>query len=579
MWMKLLEALKIANLAKQRTHPKFETTLVAGCSPLSLSTFLAAHLSQLHAERCFEVNEAGYGDILDSVRSAYGAGGDAIAIIMDYPSIDARLGLRRASSWTDEAVVDILQNAQARLDLLQAIIAGERNRRTVIHPPVLQLPPVAGGGSWQMSSLEASLEMLFARFRASVVDVPGVFFVRPEAEAIHRQRDVDGELTADFPYDQPTASAICEGLAKGLMPPVALKGIITDLDDTMWRELVGEVGAGGVHWNLDGKSQIHAVYQQLLAAAASRGILVAVASKNDQAVVEAAIAREDMLIKGEQIFPIIANWNPKSQAVEQILKRWNIGADAVVFVDDNPYELDEVRGAHPGISTLQFFPNDASQTYEQLTHLRDLCYRETRSEEDALRLASIRASAQLAQEAAGSTSMEDFLAGLGASIGFEQIVSLEDQRPFELLNKTNQFNLNGKRYTQSEWADALDRKDGICLAISYADKFGSLGRIGVLLGRRQDTEFVVDQWVLSCRSFSRRIEHATLRLLLDLFPGLPLRFNYKETPKNRPLLEMIGSYMGSEGEAVPAEHILSALPQVHAQVSGPELALQSAGDR
>ena len=569
--MKLSEALKISNLVAQRDARNFSIALVSGCSPLSLPTFIAAHLGKMKSDMRFAVLEATYGDIVNSVQSGYDLDGDALAIIIDYPALDARLGLRRSSNWNDEAIADIISNVDTRLGLIKSTIAKGRNRRTVIHPPVLALPPLAGSASWQANPLQAALDVSFSKFFASILDISGVFVVNPKRDAIQSDRNVDGELTADFPYSQQTSSAICEGFAQCLVPPTPLKGIITDLDDTLWRGLVGEVGIDHVHWSLDEKSQIHAVYQQLLSAMASRGILIAVASKNDQEIVNSALNRDDLLIKSENVFPIIANWDAKSLSVEKILKIWNISEDAVVFVDDNPYELDEVRRRYPSINVLQFYPKDARETYAQLTRLRDMCYRETRSEEDTLRLASIRASASIAEEIGGALPMEDFLAGLDATITFDMISAREDKRAFELVNKTNQFNLNGKRYLESEWESAIEDADSFCMSISYADKFGPLGKIGVLIGRKKEEAFCVDQWVLSCRAFSRRVEHATLQVLLETFPGISFKFNYVQTEKNRPLSEMIGEIMHGDGTPTAHDEIVRFLPKVHAKIVHPVL--------
>lgn len=568
--MQFLEALKLVRAANQRDGELFTVSLVAGCSTISLTTFLHAHLSESHTDRRFTLIEAPYGDIVDSLKSAYAEKADAVAVVLEFASLDARLGLRRASSWTEEAIVDILRNVESRLDFIRCCIGSNENRRTIIHPPILQLPPIEGCGSWQASAFEASLQALMNQFCVDISGQAGVFIAKPDRAAVGAPRDVDGELTADFPYSQPLASLICDALAKTIFPPVALKGIITDLDDTLWRGLVGEVGSENVHWTLDGKSQIHAIYQQMLAACASRGILVAVASKNNQATVDAALARTDILIKPDQIFPIIANWEPKSRSVAQILSIWNISADAVVFVDDNQYEIDEVKRAHPTIHTRRFLPEKAGETYQLIKELRDLCHRETSSAEDKLRLASIRAAASLTQEAADAPSMDDFLAGLAAEITFEPVTSLDDKRPFELVNKTNQFNLNGKRYTEGEWAGAVGKASGIVLAIRYKDKFGELGRIGVLLGNRSGSDFVIDQWVLSCRAFSRRIEHATLKVIIGLFHPDNIRFNFVETAKNGPVRGMLVEFAADETRVASVAHIESVLPEIYATIAAPE---------
>ena len=139
-----------------------------------------------------------------------------------------------------------------------------------------------------------------------------------------------------------------------LFPAPPKKGIITDLDQTLWKGILGDAGVDGISWSLDGKSQAHALYQQVLASLADSGVLVAIASKNDPDLVEAALQRPDILLPPSQIFPMEVGWGVKSDAVGRILETWNIGADSVVFVDDSPMELAEVAEKYPGIECLRF---------------------------------------------------------------------------------------------------------------------------------------------------------------------------------------------------------------------------------
>ena len=143
-------------------------------------------------------------------------------------------------------------------------------------------------------------------------------------------------------------------LADLIQPRPAKKGLITDLDDTLWRGLLGEEGVAGISWDLDRHSHIHALYQQTLRALAESGVLIAVASKNDPALVTEALARRDLLLPKDCLFPIEVNWKAKSQSVYRILEAWNINADAVVFVDDSPIELAEVQSLFPAIKCLRF---------------------------------------------------------------------------------------------------------------------------------------------------------------------------------------------------------------------------------
>lgn len=561
--MRFTEALKLAKDAGSREKTPFDVILVSASTPLSLVTFTQAFLGKNDGQRRFKVSAAPYGDLIESARHAFASDSDAVAVVLEYYALDPRLGLRRASSWNDSALSDILIGVEQKLASLLRLLTSTKHKRTVIHQPSLPLPPVTGQGSWQLSKFHCSLAEILARFNNAACDVYGVTVASPSTNLAREPRNADGETVADFPYTQESAAFIGETIALCIRPPIPLKGIITDLDDTFWRGLVGEIGPDAVHWNLDGKSQMHAVYQQLLAALASRGILIAVASKNDGKVVSAALERDDLLISRDSIFPVIANWEPKSKAVEQILAKWNVGADSVVFVDDNRYELEQVSRAFPAIQTRHFPTTDANAVYDLLNELRDLCHKEKTNEEDALRMQSIRASAEIAV-LAQETSLDDFLSGIGATLTLEK-VTVADTRAFELINKTNQFNLNGRRWSESEWSRYHEDKSREVVSISYSDKFGALGKIGVIMFRRNHDVLEIEQWVLSCRAFARRIEHATLKSICGVWDPQAIRFEYQKTEKNSPLAEFLATLSMTDNK-VSSPDLLQSLPVIYASI-------------
>jgi len=117
----------------------------------------------------------------------------------------------------------------------------------------------------------------------------------------------------------------------------------------------------------------------------------------------------------------------------------------------------------------------------------------------------------------------------------------------ELVNKTNQFNLNGRRYTEVEWRKQLEQPCGFAMAVSYEDKFGPLGKIAVLCGRHQDNVVHLDTWVMSCRAFSRRIEDRCLEILFEKF-GVDdeILFQFERTSKNQHTSEVFERYLGSK---------------------------------
>jgi len=343
------------------------------------------------------------------------------------------------------------------------------------------------------------------------------------------------------------ASAVANILSRLLYDHVPKKGIITDLDDTLWRGIVGDAGVETICWDLDHHAQGHGFYQQMLRTLADEGVLIAVASKNDPAVVEQAFARADLLLPKESVFPFEVSWGAKSAAVGRILDRWNIGADAVVFIDDNPAELAEVAAMYPGIECIRF-PQDPSQVYSICEQLRDIFGRASISEEDRLRLDNLRAAATLSEEndnGEGEGFSEALLESAQAEITLSFHNNPDDTRSFELINKTNQFNLNGRRSTQAEWSRRLSAEDAFVLTASYKDRFGALGKIAVIAGRIKERRVEVDTWVFSCRAFARRIEYQCLRALLHHFDASIVMLDYAETPRNGPVGRFLASITGA----------------------------------
>jgi FkbH-like protein len=300
----------------------------------------------------------------------------------------------------------------------------------------------------------------------------------------------------------------------------------------------------GVSWSLEGKSQAHALYQQALASLAESGVMVAVASKNDPKLVEAVVQRPDILLKPSQIFPVEASWNAKSEAIGRILKVWNVRADSVIFVDDSPMELAEVSEKFPGIECLHFPSNDPEKIFALLLHLRNRFGKEDVREEDHLRVQSLRAGMQLQEEHPGEASA-DFLSRLQAKVTFT-LSGADDSRAFELVNKTNQFNLNGVRYTEAEWKSRIRRPGSFLTTVAYEDRFGPLGRIAVLGGCIQGDQCEVDMWVMSCRAFSRQIEFQILRRLFEKSGASLVQFRFRPTERNGPLKALFRRFFSPE---------------------------------
>jgi len=534
--MKLTEALQILQAAPKA--PLWRAGLVCGFTPLHLATWLGAHLQRRVPHLRVSLQTGLFGDWAGNLERAAAQSPAAIVAVLEWEDIDPRLGIRQLGGWLSAQRHDIEASAARRLEQFLALLRQAAAQSPVaIALPTLPLPPAGHTTPAQMSVWEASLRALLAHFCAQIAQIQGVFVLSPahldELSPLSSRFDPASCLQTGFPYSKPHAELLASALASLAVPAPPKKGIITDLDDTLWSGIAGETGPDGVHWDLEHHAQPHGLYQQLLASLAESGVLVAVASKNEPDTVSRVFARPGIGLPAASVFPFQVHWNRKSLSVQEILAAWNIGADSVVFIDDSPMEIAEVAAAFPGIEAIRFPTGDARAVWQLLHDLRTRFGKSTVSEEDRIRSASLR------QPAPDTGADPDaFLTGAEPQLEFQFSPDPADPRPLELINKTNQFNLNGRRLTDAEWRDCLRAPGRFAAVVSYKDKYGPLGKIAVLAGRTGDGTVHLDHWVLSCRAFSRRIEHLTLAVLFERFSADTITFAVQATERNPPMRQL-----------------------------------------
>lgn len=576
--MKLKEALEILQKAPRDSGDEIRIFLASGFTPLHLEHFIAAWLQTRFPESRVVLSHGLYGDLAGNLERMHSAAPHSGVVVLEWSDFDPRLGIRSLGGWGPGNLPDILENVRTQTGRISKAI--ERTSQTVslsICLPTLPMPPVSHISGSQASVFELQLREHLGKLGARLADISSCKIINSQRldrlSPPDERLDVKSELQSGFPYRLPHASAIAELLVGLIAPPTAKKGLVTDLDDTFWRGLLGEEGIQGISWDLDHHSHIHGLYQQLLCSLSEAGALIAVASKNDPDLVQLAMQREDLLTPSERLFPLEIGWWPKSESMGRILKAWNISADSVVFVDDSPMELAEVKAAHPDVECL-LFPTDREQAaYGLLEQLRDLFGKETVSQEDSIRMDSVR-QANLLREANGHTGgqSDDFLKQAEGEIAASFNKKPLDPRALELVNKTNQFNLNGKRLIEGAWRKHLNQPESFLMLVAYQDKYGPLGKIAVLSGCQQETGLFVDTWVMSCRAFSRRIEHKCLDLLFDKFGVEEILFDYRTTPRNGPLQEFFaqfGSDTGNEGLRLSKQSFYEHCPLLFHQVKEP----------
>ena len=548
--MKLIDALGILRRPVADDAPPATISLTCGFTPLHLQTFLTAQLRTRFPHQRVKVEAGLFGDLVGNIERLEPSGVHTLVAVVEWGDLDARLGIRTLGGWRPSNQSDIawsVEQAAARLE--RVLVNISRHVPVVACMPTLPLPPMFWTLPGCAGPFEMRLHQTIASLAASLSEHPGVSVANMqllgEISPPDQRFDVKSDVTTGFPYSLAHASTLA-GLLAGLVdrrPPK--KGLITDLDDTLWGGILGEEGADGISWHLESRTHLHGLYQQFLASLAGAGVLVGVASKNDASLVEQAFGRSDLLISRNDVFPFEVHWSRKSESVQRILDAWNIGADSVVFIDDSPMEAAEVKTAFPGMECLVFPKGDYQGIWNLFKDLRGFFGKPVLTEDDSLRLDSIRnAGAWRDSIRSAGHSPDDFLRAADASVSFSLTRDAGDARAFELVNKTSQFNLNGRRFGESAWRELFNDPTAFLLGVSYKDKYGPLGTVAVVLGTIHERQLHVPAWVMSCRAFSRRIEHQCLHHLFEIFEIDAIVFDYEATPRNGPLQEFFTQLLG-----------------------------------
>ena len=331
----------------------------------------------------------------------------------------------------------------------------------------------------------------------------------------------------------------CRWLPAVAMPP--RKAVAVDLDGTLYRGVLAEDGPGRVEL-----TPAHRALQAALVALHDAGVLLALVSRNERADVEQLFAaRTDFPLRLEHFSALEVSWDDKAVAVARACDTMRIGADAVVFVDDNPGELAAIAQALPAVTVHARV--DARETLAALDHVAGI-FRFARQREDMLRAADLRAAALRRDAEQNALSPDDYLRSLDVRLAFAIDRREHLSRMAELCAKTNQFNLSLARMNQAELARAIDDADAHVVTIALADRLSDSGIVGLVVGARRGDALFIDEVCVSCRALGRRIEDTMLtqavRLIAQAWTPERVVFNVRKGPRNAPARDWLARYAG-----------------------------------
>lgn len=294
------------------------------------------------------------------------------------------------------------------------------------------------------------------------------------------------------------------------------KCLVLDLDNTLWEGVLGEDGISGVKMSGDYPGNAFMYFQEGLVSLSKSGVILALCSKNNEADVKELWDKNPFIKLGpKQIAAYRINWQNKADNIRELAQELNIGLDSMVFVDDNPTERELVRQQLPMVSVPDFpkKPYGLMAFYKQI--VTDYFYTYRLTDEDLAKTDQYKANALRASEQTKYTDLTDFIRSLDIHIDILKADEFNIPRIAQMTQKTNQFNLTTKRYSEADINDLI-ANGAYVYCISVSDKFGDNGITGLIIVTRNGDTADIDSLLLSCRILGKNIETVFVNAMLNL---------------------------------------------------------------
>ncbi|HEX9702390.1 MAG TPA: HAD-IIIC family phosphatase [Rhodospirillales bacterium] len=288
------------------------------------------------------------------------------------------------------------------------------------------------------------------------------------------------------------------------------KCLVMDLDNTLWGGIIGDDGLDGIVVGQgDPVGEAYLEIQRTAKQLAALGVILAVSSKNEDAIARLPFREHaDMLLKESDFAAFQANWQDKASNLEAIAGALDIGLDALVLLDDSPAERAQVRDALPAVAVPEL-PDDPALFPRTLLaggYFEAVAF----TDEDRMRSRDYTARAERIELKGKARDLGEYLGSLDMEIAFARFDPAGRARIAQLINKSNQFNLTTRRYTEAQVAAMENDPSVFTLQMRLKDRFGDNGMIGVVICRIDGDAWDVDTWLMSCRVLGRRVEEAVL---------------------------------------------------------------------
>lgn len=451
------------------------------------------------------------------------------------------------------AAADAMAELKRLEDYFRAVIRGVR---TQTDAPILwygvESPAYASLGiaDDQQEGQVATVQALNARLKRALAEVPGAYFVNADRclarLGMRQYYDLRYWQMARAPYTRAALAELAQESFKFIRAFRGLnkKCLVLDCDNTLWGGIIGEDGPAGIRIGRDYPGSAYLEFQKEILGLYQRGIILALCSKNnEQDVLDILDRHPDMLLKREHFSAWRINWNDKAANLREIAAELNIGIDSLVFADDSEFEINLVREFLPQVQTLQL-PPDRPAEYRWLLAASGAFDAPAVTQEDRKRSELYRLERQRKDALAGATDLDAYYRTLGIEIQIGRADKGAVARVAQQTQKTNQFNLTTRRYSEADVARMAEAADSEVFFLRAGDKFGDMGIVGSCICQCHGDEAVIDTLLLSCRALGRGIETRFLEEVLHLLAARGTRHVYGQyiaTAKNAQVADFFQS--------------------------------------
>jgi FkbH-like protein len=472
-----------------------------------------------------DLHVGGYGSYADDLLNPQGSlanfNPELVLILLDLEEVAGRLPDLCADGVGANVEMEIEECLSRMERLLRNFRVGSSARVVVqglVVPDQTSLGDV--GDANLPHSLPNAIIQLNRKLAALCSAVPDcVFFDVDRLAARHgraRWRDERMFLASRLAISADSFSAYSRGLVRSfsVLFRAPRKVLCTDLDNTLWGGVLGEDGPDGIATGNAFPGNCYFEYQKYLKQLSSRGILLAIVSKNNEEDVREAfrVRSADLALNLDNFAALKINWNDKSNSIRELAQELSLGLDSFVLVDDSQVECEEVRNVLPEVAVVEV---PAQEPWKLVSMLADEPFFDVSAvtRDDVGRLNEYKAQAQRADLASSAGSREEFLASLGIVCTFESALQAPLSRAVQLLAKTNQFNLTTRRHAAAEVEKFASSPGGQAVTVRVRDRFGNAGVVGLALAQNHGESCMIDSFLLSCRVIGRGIETALLAFI------------------------------------------------------------------